>query len=317
MGGSTMRVLVTGATGFIGQALVAALVAAGVEVRGLGRTAPAGCEWRPGDLTMVESLRGACADTEVVLHLAGIAHTRALGSQHTEVTVAGTRALLAEARRAGVRQFIFVSSIKAQCSDDEYARSRLAAENLVRAASFPLMAIVRPGLVYGPGMKGNLARLLSLAARGWPLPVPEGGALRSLIHRDDLVRVLVALIGASSTSSPYVLTDGRAYTLRAIYDEMRAGFGYRPIVYALPPAFFERIARLGDRVARWTARPCPWDSKALAPFLQSCFSDDRRVWDDLGLKPLYSLASAMPGLVSAYRETQRKSARAPAARSRP
>ena len=310
-----MRVLVTGATGFIGQALVAALGAAGAKVRGLGRKAPAGCEWRPGDLTIVESLRGACTDIDVVFHLAGIAHTRALGSQHAEVTVAGTRALLAEAHHAGVRQFIFVSSIKAQCSDDDYARSRLAAEDLVRAAPFPLTAIVRPGLVYGPGMKGNLARLLSLAARGWPLPVPDGGALRSLIHRDDVVRVLVALMETSTAPIPYVLTDGSTYTLRAIYDEMRAGFGYRPIVYGLPTAFFARIARLGDRVARWTARPCPWDSKALAPFLQSCFSDDRRVWDDLGLKPHYSLASAMPGLVCAYHEAQRKGSHA--ARSRP
>ncbi len=312
-----MRALVTGATGFIGQALVPVLDAAGVTVRGLGRTASTKCEWWCADLTRTESLRGACADIDVVFHLAGVAHTRARGSEHAEVTVAGTHALLAEARSAGVRRFVFVSSIKALCSDDEYARSRRAAEELVRAAGFPMTAVVRPGLVYGPGMKGNLARLLNFAARGWPLPVPRGGALRSLIHRDDLVRVLIALIETSTAPVPYTLTDGRAYTLRAIYEDMRAGFGYGPVPYALPPAFFESIARFGDRVARWTAHSCPWDSQALAPFLQSCFSDERRVWDDLGLNPHYSLASAMPELVRAYQEARSAGAAAQTTGSRP
>ena len=312
-----MRVLVTGATGFIGGALVSTLVATGAAVRGLSRTAPAGCEWQRADLTRAESVRGSCTDIDVVFHLAGIAHTRTRGSQHAEVTIAGTRALLAEALRAGVRRFIFISSIKALCSDDDYARSRLAAEDLVRNAPFEAIAIVRPGLVYGPGMKGNLARLLRFAARGWPLPIPEGGAVRSLIHRDDLVRILIALMEAVTDLLPYTLTDGEPYTLRAIYDVMRGGFGYGPVAYALPATFLERLARFGDGVARWTAHPCPWDSQALAPLLQSYFSDDRRVWDELGLKPHYSLGSAMPELVCAYRDARRKGPETPAPSPRP
>jgi len=295
-----MRVLVTGATGFIGQALVPALLACGAQVRGLGRSALPGLAWHTADLTQASSLRGCCADIEVVLHLAGIAHTRAVGSRHEEVTVMGTRALLAEAVSSQVRRFIFVSSIKAGCSDDAYARSRRAAEDLVRDAGLAATAIVRPALVYSPGMKGNLAHLLAAAAHGLPLPLPRGGAVRGLIHRDDLVAVLMALLRAPKSAATYTVTDGHPYTLREIYDAMRQGFGRRPSPYALPMALFERIAQFGDRVSALMGRPCAWDSQALAPLLESCFSEEGQVWRDLALEPRYSLASAMPALVAAY-----------------
>ncbi|MHB8253927.1 MAG: NAD-dependent epimerase/dehydratase family protein [Acidiferrobacter sp.] len=304
-----MRVLVTGATGFIGQALVPALMAAGMPVRGLGRAPRGGLEWHMADLTDAASVRGSCRDCEVVFHLAGIAHTRAAGARHEEVTVAGTRALLAEAQEAGVRQFIFVSSIKAECSDDEYARSRRAAEDLVRGAGLVATAIVRPALVYSAGMRGNLDRLLTVAAGRLPLPIPHGGPLRSLIHKDDLVAVLVALTRLPQASVTYTVSDGHPYTLREIYDVMRQGFGYHPASYALPQSVLENLARLGDQISAWTARPCAWDSQALAPLLESCVSDDTRVWQDLAHTPQYTLASAMPAMVAAYQDARGKSPR--------
>ncbi|HUW97314.1 MAG TPA: NAD-dependent epimerase/dehydratase family protein [Acidiferrobacter sp.] len=299
-----MRVLVTGATGFIGQALVPALLASGAQVRGLGRSALPGMTWHYADLTQRDSLRGCCVDTDVVFHLAGIAHTRAIGARHEEVTVAGTQALLAEARSSHVRQFVFVSSIKADCSDDSYARSRRTAEDLVCGAGLASTAIIRPALVYSPGMKGNLDRLLAAAAHPLPLPIPRGGAVRGLIHRDDLIAVLVALLGSPKSSVTYTVTDGHPYTLREIYDVMRQGFGRPPSPYALPQSFFAGIARFGDYVSAFTGRRCAWDSQALAPLLEPCFSEDGQVWQDLALEPQYSLAQAIPTLVAAHRSAR-------------
>lgn len=303
-----MRVLVTGATGFIGQALVPALVSANLPVRGLGRSPLPGLEWHQGDLTEASSLQGCCADIDTVFHLAGVAHTRARASLHEEVTVQGTRNLVKEARAAKVRQFIFVSSIKAGHSEGSYAQSRRAAEDIVREAGFPASAVVRPALVYGPGMRGNLAHLLNAAARGLALPIPRGGAVRSLVHRDDLVAVLIALMHARPSFALYTVTDGQPYALWDIYDAMRKGFGYRSVRYSLPQGSIEKIGRFGDRISAVIGRPCPWDSRALAPVLESSFSHDDRVWHDLALRPRYSLASALPELAQDYRNRPHKSA---------
>ncbi len=285
--------LVTGASGFIGRALVAALADSGVSVRGLGRRMQAG-DWWQADLAESASLRGCCREIDAVLHLAGVAHTRTPQARHEAVTVAGTRALVTEARSAGVRRFVFVSSIKAECSDDDYARSRRRAEACVREAGFESAVCVRPGLVYGPGVGGNLARLWRCAAWPIPLPWPRGGAVRALIHRDDLVAVLRALLVIPPGTQTYTVTDGHPYTLHEIYSAMRLARGRRISPFGLPRDTFARLARCGDRLAAVTHRSWPWDSQALAPLLESCFSADRRVWQDLGLEPRQTLATALP-----------------------
>ena len=295
-----MRVLVTGARGFIGTALVPALEAAGHTVRGVGRGArPAVKDWRQADLTVPGSLAGVCDACEAVIHLAGVAHTRAGAHEHEAVTVAGTRALLAEARAARVAQFLFVSSIKVECARDAYAESRRMGEDMVRACGLPSVVIVRPALVYGPGMRGNLDRLLQMADLSWPLPIPSGGARRSLVHCDDLARVLVALLAHRARDALYTVTDGASYTMRDIYDLMRAAVGRPAARYALPEGVVPAVARFGDWMTRLTGRRWPWNSEGLAPLLASCTSDDRRVWADLGMVPGYTLASGIAAMVAA------------------
>lgn len=296
----SMRVLVTGARGFIGTALIPALEAAGHTVRGSGRGVnPAVKDWRQADLTAPASLAGVCDACEAVIHLAGVAHTRAAAKEHEAVTVSGTRALLAQACDAGVGQFVFVSSIKVECAHDAYAESRRIGEDMVHACGLPSVTIVRPALVYGGGMRGNLGRLLRMADLFWPLPIPAGGARRSLVHRDDLVRVLVALLALRARDAVYTVTDGASYTLRDIYDLMRAAVGRPAVRYSLPQGLLPAVARFGDRMTRLTGRRCLWNSEALAPLLTSCTSDDRRIWDDLGMAPSHALGSSIAAMVAA------------------
>ena len=289
-------VLVTGASGFIGQALVRALSDRGCTVRALCRTPMAGVAWQAGDLADPASLRGSCVGVEAVCHLAGSAHVRAPRAVHERVTVAGTRALLAEARGAGVRRFVFVSSIKAACSDDDYACSRRAAEDLVMGEKGLVGQVIRPALVYGPGMKGNLSRLLAWADRPVPLPLPRGLAVRSMVHRDDVVAVLLALLARAEPGPRWIVSDGRAYTLWDIYAEMRRACGRRVVPLHVPAAGLKGLARLGDRMGRVLGGPLPFDSAALAPLLESCHVDDQRVWVDLQLVPQGTFSGALAAM---------------------
>lgn len=293
-------VLVTGASGFIGGALVTALGEAGYMVRGLGRAAQATMPWHCADFGEPSSLRGCCRNIDVVCHLAGVAHTRAPAAVHERITVAGTQALLAEAQAAGVKGFIFLSTIKVLCSDDDYARSRQAAEHLIGAVPGMATTILRPALVYGPGVKGNLGRLLALTDRGWPLPVPDLPAIRSLIHRDDIVAVILALLKSGSRGGRYVVTDGGRYMLRAIYREMCKACGRTPAP-PLPRALLPVLGRCGDSMSSIVRRPLPFTSSALATLIASCYSDEQQVWRDLGLAPRWSLTTALPAMVAAHR----------------
>ncbi len=292
-----MRVLVSGASGFIGGALAVALGREGHTVRGLGRTAAPGMEWRQADLADPQSLQGCCAGIDAVCHLAGSAHVNAPRAVHEAITVEGTRALLAEAKSAGVQSFLFVSSIKAVCSRDDYARSRLAAEALVLAANGMASHVVRPALVYGPGMKGNLAHLLAWAGRPAPLPIPKGLAVRSMVHRDDLVAVIVALLAKVATTGPWVVSDGLPYTLWDIYAAMRHACHRRVLPLHVPAVWVRGAAAAGDVLGRLSGRALPFDSGALRPLLESCYVEDRQVWRALGMNPRWTLATALAGMM--------------------
>jgi NADH dehydrogenase len=147
-----MKVLVTGGTGLIGDTAVTAMRARGHSVLLLARGAdqaerlwPAGVTARVADVSRPDSLDGMAEGCDAVLHVAGIARETS-GQTFGDVNVEGTRALLAEAERAGVRRFVFVSSLGAERGRSEYHRSKRAAEALVEGYAGEWV-IVRPGNV--------------------------------------------------------------------------------------------------------------------------------------------------------------------------
>ncbi len=268
------RVMVTGATGFCGRPLVARLAAAGYAVRAVVRRAPApllpaGVETvLQQDLASPVAWEPLLAGIDAIVHLAGIAHAGdgVAEERYDLVNHRATAELALAAQRAGVQHFVFVSSVRAQSGpaadhalterdapqpSDAYGRSKLAAEAAVAAAGVPF-TILRPVLVYGGGLKGNLATLARLAAL--PLPLPLGGLAnrRSLLSIDNLVDALMFVLRTPATQGEtYLVADRQPISLADIVAAFRRGRGRRPWLFSLPPRFVEALARLVGGAELW------------------------------------------------------------------
>jgi NADH dehydrogenase len=152
---SSLRVLVTGASGFIASHLIPRLESRGHRVRamwrgreGPGRQAAPGVDWRTADVTRPEDLAQVAFECDVVVHLAGTS-TSAAGASLEDVNAAGTRNVLTAAVEAGVDRFVYVSALGASPAAGEYFRSRFQAEDAVMSSGLEYV-ILRPSVVYGP-----------------------------------------------------------------------------------------------------------------------------------------------------------------------
>lgn len=189
------RALISGATGFVGRALVAHLEASATRLRFSED------DW-------LEQLRAADFRGATIFHLAARVHEEIAGSDESYIrdNVEKTRALAFAAANGGARRLVFLSSVKvngeesklrpfrpgdAPAPEDAYGRSKALAEEALRKIPGLEIAIVRAPLVYGAGVKGNLLSLLRLADTSWPLPFGAIRNRRSFVHVDDLARLLI------------------------------------------------------------------------------------------------------------------------------
>ena len=227
-----LKIAVTGGTGFVGSRLIAALQAAGHEVRALTRRPQANTGdigWVAGSLEDEAALDRLAEGAEALIHVAGVLKADRAGFEGGNVQ--GTAAVLAAAKNAGVRRFVQVSSLAArEPSLSLYGGSKARAEALVRGSGLEF-AIVRPPAVYGPGDKETLD-LFRMASQGLILLPPEGRL--SLIHADDLARLLVTL--AASPSPPPPLTEPD--------DAKPGGWTHRDFGHALGEAVGRKVFAL-------------------------------------------------------------------------
>lgn len=311
--------LVTGGTGFIGRRLVAALRERGACVRVLVRSqGTGGCQdWNEvekaiGDLSDAASLARACVGIDTVLHVAGFAHADAadtpdFAARHWAVNAEGTFRLLDAAAAAGVGRFVFLSSCKAvgdpgpRCVDESwdaaadtpYGRAKRAAEERVLAMGreHGFHAVnVRPVLVYGPGMKGNLTRLIAVARRGWLPPLPETGNRRSLVHVDDVAQaLLLAATRPAAAGRTYLVSDGQPYSGRELYAMARRSLGRSVPAWAVPAGVLYGVADLSDALLWLVGRRDRRARTVLDKLLGwACYSS-MRIERELGFRPAWTL----------------------------
>jgi UDP-glucose 4-epimerase len=306
--------LVTGASGFIGPALCRRLRADGWRVRALMRR-PAAGPWDEAvylELGQQPPPPYLLAGVDCIYHLAGRVHALSDGpdadADYRVANVQSTLDLLAAARAAGVRGFVYLSSVKAldglgaagAGADTPYGRSKHAAEEAVlTSGAVPHPVVLRPALVYGPYPKGYLGLMIRAVRAGWFPPLPELDNARSLVHRDDLAEAAVCCAAdPRARGRGYTVTDGIPYSTRQIYELILAALGRRPPRWHLPVGLLRLAALAGDGLGRLRGRRLPFDSAVLDKLLGSAWYDGSPIREELGFETRHTVSDAMPEMVA-------------------
>lgn len=314
-----MTALVTGATGAVGPALVAALLDAGWSVKALirpssARRLPDGVQGVEGDICDPAAMAQAVADVDVVFHLAALLHVAdpalAIRDAQRRVNVEGTRTLVEAARAAHVSRIVLFSTIAVYgvstgapfCENQlcrpvtSYGLTKLAAERILLEAynheGQPLGVVLRLAAVYGPGIKGNYERLLNALTRGGFIGVGAGLNRRALVYTTDVARG--ALLSATHPSAPgriFNLADGTPHTLREIIAAISAALPRRPLVFSLPAAPVASLATMIETVATRVGVSPPVRRSTIEKFLEDVTVDVSAIQRELGFVPRVDLVT--------------------------
>ena len=275
----TLRVLITGASGFVGQKVIARAKSRGMDVTAVLRKMsepPSSAksilvDEISGSTNWGNSLRGA----DVVIHLAARVHVMKEDSsdplqEFRKVNVAGTEHLARCAAASGVKRFVYVSSIKvngestdsisafseadAPSPQDPYGVSKWEAELALQRVAQQTgleVVIVRPPLVYGKGVKGNFAQMLKVLAKGIPLPLAAVHNLRSLIYVENLAdALLVCATHPAAAGNTYLVSDGEDVSTPDLLRQLGEAMGHPARLLPCPAVLLTLLARLVGKSAQ-------------------------------------------------------------------
>ena len=265
------KYLITGDSGFVGKHLIGLLSTHQCDIRVIARKKNHEYETFICNLGSEKIPYAALESVDTVFHLAGLAHdvknSLTSSNLYYDVNVTATIDLAKAAADSGVKSFIFVSSTKAggnpifgNCADESdqfepegvYGKTKREAEiKLLEIGENSDMniSIIRPALVYGPDMKGNLQLMLSGIKKGFFPPLPETGNIRSMIHVDDLVNAILLVSESERANGEiYIATDGESYSSRDIFNIMRDVAGKRPLKWSVPKFVFLSLALISPRI---------------------------------------------------------------------
>lgn len=308
-----MKVLLTGASGFVGSHLAEALARAGHELR-LSLRGSSSDAFLTGiaaervtlDLAEPETADAACRGAEAVVHAAGITRARR-EADFFRVNAEGTLKLAEAAARQGVRRFVFVSSLEARGPDQlgrpdsPYGESKLAAEEGLRAFQAALeLVVLRPAGIYGPRDK-DLLTLFRLAERG-VLPRAASGHPFQPIYASDVAGAVVRALDAPAAFGPFALAEPRAYAWPELRGALEGALGRRVRLVTLPDQLYlaagaglERLAKLGGRAPPLDARR----ARAISIYSYTC--DPGAAETALGWRAEVPLAEGLARTAAWYR----------------
>nr|WP_252728467.1 NAD-dependent epimerase/dehydratase family protein [Curtobacterium sp. WW7] len=316
--------MVTGASGFLGRAVAAAVRDAGHEVRTFQRR-PSGVDGVTdvlGTMTDPAAVRSAVADVEAVVHLAAKVSLAGDPADFERVNIEGTRDLLAAARDAGATRFVFVSSPSVAhtgasiAGDDatpaspgtargDYARTKAAAERLALGADAPGFAVVavRPHLVWGPGDEQLVGRIVDRARRGRLPVLDSGAALIDTCYVDNAATAMVAALHRAEDvhGRAYVVTNGEPRPVGELLAGICTASGVAAPRRHVPAAIARVAGSLVEAV--WRIRPGT-DEPPMTRFLAEQLStahwfDQRRTRADLRWSPSVSVDQGLRALAAA------------------
>jgi len=267
-----MRVLVTGSTGFVGRHLLVDLKRHGYDTLSVVRSDAKAEEQGLSDVVIVNdlsdraALRSACKGIDAIVHLAGLAHVMngsepEVQKEYFRVNVSGTRSLISAAMEQRVKKFVFVSSIKVNgeatsgtpfSADlhpqpaDAYGRSKLEAENIVEnecKRNGCNWAIVRPPLIYGPGVRANFSRLMGLVESKLPLPLGLCKNRRALLFVGNLTSLIIrTLEQADGPDCRMLVSDGVDLSVAELVRAMGEARGISPLLFPVPKSLLVAVA---------------------------------------------------------------------------
>ena len=311
------RILVTGATGFVGRALLPALhkrheVIAACRHPGAAESPAGGIAWRlVGEIGPETQWSEVLRGVDAVVHLAAHVHQRAAAdpADFHRINAAGTKRLAEAARKAGVKRLVFLSSIKVNGEgktgvpfreDDSplpegpYAESKWAAEQSlaeIAASGGPEAIILRPPLVYGPGARANFAALMRLCRLGVPLPLGAVENRRSLIYLGNLVAAIERALEAPAGSfcRTYLLSDGEDVSTPELVRRIGKALGRPARLVKVPASFLGLALHAAGR------------SGAADRLLGSLTVDASRFRRDFDWRPPYTMEQGLAATAEAFR----------------
>jgi len=305
-----MKVLVTGAAGFVGRALAAVLIEAGHDVFAASRDPNAkipGTALRPvGELGPDTDWSAALDGIDAVVHLAARVHVMNDSAadpmaENRRINTEGTARLATDAATAGVKRFVFLSTVKVMGEatapgsafgagdrpnpQAPYAIAKLEAERAlfeIAADSAMETVVLRPPLVYGPGVGANFLKLMRLCAKGRPLPFGAVVNKRSLIYVGNLSSaILAALTHPAAAGKTYLVCDGESVSTPDLIRAISGALGVTPHLSKVPPWLLRLLGTLTGK------------SAAIARLTGSLVIDDTSIRDDLDWTPPYNMVQGL------------------------
>ena len=330
--GDSPLILVTGATGAVGPAVVAALQEAGLRIRTLSLDLPPAGVWpdnidaQTGDITDPTVVQSAMLGVDSVIHLAALLHIMdpppELREKYERVNIGGTDLVVKAAIRANARRLVLFSTIAVYGDSngrvlDEgtppqpktfYAQTKLAAEQIVLCArssmGSPFGTVLRLGAVYGSGIKGNYRELLKALANGRFVPIGKGRNRRTLVYDRDVGRAAVLAVShPAAAGRVFNVTDGQYHALKEIIESICASLGRKPPRYSIPVAFARLLAGIIEDGTGLIGRRSRITRSTIDKYTEDIAVSGKRIREELGFIPQYDLKTGWKETIQEMRES--------------